>query len=207
MLYMVKKAGGVIMKKLWFGVSLTAVFVFAAACSYIYFAVLGGVPELDEAYRAAADLGEDGDLVPRITADTEVMVSELYACGYTAKRTQQAGGDFLGESFDKLTKEGWDVARVGENRVELCREYAEVCPTEQNMRLVKRTERGIAIFAGTAEHLGAMLLEMPVDFAELPPDLSAALEGSGYQLKSQAELDELLESLDELIPDEQSGVE
>lgn len=190
------------MRRFWFGVSLAAVFVFAAASSYIFFVTCGGAPELDEAYQAAGELGENGDLVARITDETEVTVKEQYACGYLAEQTQPAGGEFLGLSFDQLTKEGWSVARVGENRVELAREYDEICPLEQNMRLLKQTERGISIYCGTPEHLGALLMEMPINFSELPPELSAALAAGGYQVATQAELDSLLESLDELIPTE-----
>lgn len=188
------------MRKFWFGVSLAVVFMFAAASSYIFFVLFGGAPELDKAYQPASALGEDGDLVPRITAETTVTVKERYACGYLAERTERAGGEFVDMSFDQLSREGWSVARIGEDRVELSREYAEICPIEQDMRLIKQTERGLAVYCGNREHTGDLLLEMPVKFDELPPELTATLASGGYQMDSPAELDELLESIDELIP-------
>ena len=183
------------MHRLWFGLSLTVVFVFAAAASYIYFVVFGGAPEVDKPYRAAAEL-ETGS--PQVTAAMRVTRREVYACGYTAEE-EVSGGEFLGQTFDQLAEEGWQVARTGENKLEITRQVEGLCPIEQEKRLLVDTGRGIAVYRGTAAHRGDMLLEMPVDKSELPPELAQALAKGGYQLESAAALDELLESLDEMI--------
>lgn len=187
------------MRRFWFGLSLVLVFMFAAVSSYIFFVFTGAAPEVDKPYKAAGGPGEMGEAVPRVTADMTLNVRESYACGYITDRTLAGNSEFLGLSFDQLTKEGWNVARTGENRLELVRQYADICPIEQQKRLLKKTERGIAVYAGTAEHLGAMLLEMPTDFAELPPDMNTALAKDGYAVNSDTELNELLESLDETV--------
>lgn len=187
------------MRKFWFGMSLVLVFVFAAVSSYVFLVLTDGAPEVEKSYRVAGALGEGESLVPRVSADMEVLVRESYACGYVAERRLQGGGEFGGQSFDQLTEEGWAVARVGENKLEISRSYDSVCLIEQEKRLLRRTERGVAVYAGIAEHTGAILLEMPVNFSELPPDMNTALAGEGYQVDSLAELDELLESMDEFI--------
>lgn len=190
------------MRKFWFGVSLVLVFVFAAMSSYIFLVLTDGAPEADEPYRVAGALGEGDSLVPRVSEEMSVSVLEGYACGYVGERELAGGGEFLGQSFDQLAGEGWNVARVGEDKLELSREYDEICPLERDKRLLKQTERGVAVYAGTAEHTGALLLEMPLNFSELPPEMNTALAGAGYQVDSVAELDELLESLDELVRSE-----
>lgn len=187
------------MRKFWFGVSLVLVFVFAAMSSYIFLVLNDSSPKVDEPYRVAGALGEDNNLVPRVSAEMTVRVRESYACGYEEERVLTGGGEFRGMSFDQLAEEGWAVARVGENQLEIAKEYDEICPLEQEKRLIRQTERGLAVYAGTAEHIGAMLLEMPMNFSELPPNMLAALASGGYQVESPAELDELLESLDELV--------
>lgn len=185
------------MRKLWFGVSLVAVFVFAAASSYIFFVLTGGRLQVDEPGVASR---VNGVVQAAVTADTTLTVREAYACGYLAERELAGGGEFAGCTLDELAGEGWAVARIGEGRVEISRRCKGYCPIEQEKRLMRRTERGVAVYAGEAGHLGALLLEMPLDFAELPGELNAALAGDGYQLASRAELDELLENLDELVP-------
>lgn len=186
------------MRKLWFGLSLVAVFVFAAASSYIFFVLTDGSPQVAEPGAASEVFG--GVQAAAVTADTTLTVREAYACGYLAERKLAGGGEFAGHTFDELAGDGWAVARTGENRVEISRECEGDCPIEQEKRLLRRTERGVAVYAGEAGHLGALLLEMPLDFAELPGELNLALAGDGYQLASRAELDELLENLDELVP-------
>lgn len=188
------------MRKLWFGLSLVAVFVFAAASSYIFFVMTAGQQVAEPG--ATSEVSGDvlGGAQAAVTADTRLTVREAYACGYMDERELAGGGEFAGHTFDELAGDGWAVARTGENRVEISRECTGDCPIEQEKRLLRRTERGVAVYAGEVGHLGALLLEMPLDFAELPGELNAALAGDGYQLASRAELDELLENLDELVP-------
>lgn len=183
------------MRRFWFGLSLALVFGFAAVSSYIMLVLAADDgAEVDEPYKAVSEVEVQ---VPTVTEDMQVTVRQTYACGYQDEQTD--AGELLGLSFDQLSRDGWDVAKVGENRLEISREQTGLCPIEDEQRLLCRTERGLAVYRGAAAHRGPMLLEMPLNFAELPPDLAAALDGEGYQLASQGELDELLESLDELI--------
>lgn len=186
------------MRKFWFAMSLMLVFCFAAASSYIFFVLTADSPGGEDEYRAVSDLSLGGS-VARVSEDMTVLVREEYACGYVAERIESGGGEFLGLSFDQMTEDGWDVARVGEGRIEIKQSYDTTCPLEEECRLLKRTERGVAVYAGTAEHTGSLLMEMPLNFSELPPDINTALLGEGYPVNSPEELDELLESLDELI--------
>ena len=184
------------MRKLWFSLSLAVVFVFAASASYIYFVLAEGAPEVDKPYKAATEIAARS---PQVAADMRVTRREIYTCGYTAEEALDNGGEFRGLTFDQLAKEGWQVAQTGEKELEIVRQVEGICPIEQEKRLLVDSGRGLAVYRGTAEHRGDLLLEMPVDMSELPPTLAEALAGGGYQLESQAELDELLESLDELI--------
>lgn len=187
------------MRRFWFGVSLVLVFAFAVSASYIFFVLTGGKPQVDEPYRAKQDVDVAAYQVARVDEDCELLVREHYPCGYLLESSLPGGGEFAGQSFDQLAADGWAVARVGEGKVEISRENEGICPIEEEKRLIKQTERGVAVYAGTAEHLGALLLEMPLNFDELPGNVLTALAGAGYQLDSPAELDELLESMDELI--------
>lgn len=184
------------MRKLWFGLSLAVVFVFAASASYIYFVLAEGAPEVDKPYKAATEITARS---PQVAADMRVTRREVYACGYTAEEVLDNGGEFRGLTFDQLAGDGWNVAQTGEKSLEITRQVADMCPIEQEKRLIVDSGRGLAVYRGTAAHRGDLLLEMPVDMSELPPELTEALAAGGYQLESQAELDELLESLDELI--------
>lgn len=196
------------MRRFWFVLSLVLVFVFTASASYIYFALAGGGRAgVDEPYQLAVQPG-----LPVVSLEPEVKTvspqaqlsfSELYnLCGHVVEQefsAEECG--LVGISFDELATQGWAVAQTGEHSLAMSRQRDELCPQESEQRLVQRTERGLAVFEGTREHIGRLLLEMPVqaDEAELPPDFLASLDEGGYQLASQAELDELLESLDELL--------
>lgn len=184
------------MRKLWFGLSLAVVFVFAASASYIYFVLAEGAPEVDKPYQAATGIAARS---PQVAADMRVTRREVYPCGYVAEGVLDAGGGFRGLTFDQLAEEGWNVVQTGENKLEITRQVDDMCPIEQEKRLIVDSGRGLAVYRGTAGHIGDLLLEMPVDMSELPPGLAEALQNGGYQLDSPAELDELLESLDELI--------
>lgn len=195
------------MRRFWFVLSLVLVFVFAASASYIFMAVHDGLPDdaepYEEPYKAA---GEITPRVQRIEAEDELLVKETYTrCGHTEQSHISGDSDFLALSYDQLTAEGWDVAECGERLLELSREYDDLCPTDAGRRLICMTERGVAVYQGTAAHRGNMLLEMPVEFSELPPELMTALQADGYQMESQEELNELLESLDELTSRGQTG--
>lgn len=186
------------MRRFWFAVSMVLVFVLAATSSYIFLVMTDGREEIAEPAAEDSVLSPVGADVPTVAWDTEITVRESYDCGYESVR-KMTGGEFAGQTFDALAAAGWAVARTGEGKVELARHLAGACPIEQECRLMRATERGVAVYAGRADHLGALLLEMPLNFAELPPVINADLQGGGLQLTSPDELDELLESLDELV--------
>lgn len=190
------------MRRFWFAMSLVAVFVFAAASSYVFFVWSAGRGDVAEPGLAVSESVWPGVEVEKIAADTRLVVRENYACGYVAEsagRADELAGDWAWRTFDELAAAGWQVAKTGEGCVELVRECAGQCPIEQEKRLIRATERGVAVYAGESGHLGAMLLEMPLNFAEVPTEVKEALAGDGYQLASREELDEVLESLDELV--------
>ena len=194
------------MRRFWFVLSLVLVFVFTVSASYIYFALSDGGAGADEPYQVAAQGEPVGNLeaeVKTVSPQAQLSFSELYTlCGHAVEQEFSASEcGLVGVSFDELALQGWAVAQTGEHSLALNRQRDELCPQEAEQRLVQRTERGLAVFEGTREHLGRLLLEMPVqaDEAELPPDFLTSLAEGGYQLASQAELDELLETLDELL--------
>ena len=194
------------MRRFWFVLSLVLVFVFTVSASYIYFALSDGGAGADEPYQVAAQWEPVVNLeaeVKTVSPQAQLSFSELYTlCGHAVEQEFSASEcGLVGVSFDELALQGWAVAQTGEQSLALNRQRDELCPQEAEQRLVQRTERGLAVFEGTREHLGRLLLEMPVqaDEAELPPDFLTSLAEGGYQLASQAELDELLETLDELL--------
>jgi hypothetical protein len=192
------------MRKFWFAVSLVMIFMFAFSTSYIYMALAGGesaVDEVDKPYMVASEpAGELQTAVKTVQAEDSVTVREEYMlCGHVEEEIVQGGGSFLGQSYDELGAEGWNVAETGEHRLELAREREGLCRQDAERRVIIRTERGVAVYSGTAEHPGELLLEMPVDFDELPPDMLTAFDRGGFELATSEELDEVLESLDELI--------
>ena len=187
------------MKRFWFILSLGLTFTFAASASYIFMAIHGGLREVDQPYRAYQAVGDVTPRVQRVEAADRLLISELYTgCGHTESCEVSGESEFLSLSYDQLTAEGWAVAQTGEHRLSLSRQHDSLCPADAARRLICLTERGAAVYQGTAQHRGNMLLEMPLELSELPPDLMTALASGGYQMESQAELDELLESLDEL---------
>jgi hypothetical protein len=192
------------MRKFWFAVSLAMIFMFAFSTSYIYMALAGGesaVDEVDKPYMVASRPASELQMaVKTVQAEDTVTVREEYAlCGHVEEQILADGGSFLGRSYDELGAEGWNVAETGENELELARELDGLCPQDAERRVIMRTERGIAVYSGTAEHPGSLLLEMPVDFAELPPEMLGAFDKGGFELATPEELDEVLESLDELV--------
>ncbi len=192
------------MRRFWFVVSLILVFVFTASASYIYFALADSPKEVDEPYMAlGTPVTHLAAEVKTVLPDVQLTIRETYpACGHTQEEVVKAAeSDMLGVAFDELALAGWSVAQIGEQRLLLEREQEGLCPEEAAQRLLCQTERGLAVYEGNLQHTGQLLLEMPVGSlsAELPPDFLASLAAGGYQLASQSELDELLESLDELI--------
>ncbi len=192
------------MRRFWFVFSLVLVFVFTASASYIYFALAGSGAGADKPYQVAGTPVVNMEVaVKTVSPQAQLSFSELYTlCGHAVESEFSAAEcGLVGVSFDELALQGWAVAQTGEHTLALSRQRDELCPQEAGQRLVQRTERGLAVFEGTRQHKGRLLLEMPIqaDEAELPPDFLASLAEGGYQLASQAELDELLESLDELL--------
>ncbi len=192
------------MRRFWFVVSLILVFVFTASASYIYFALADSPKEVDEPYMAlGTPVTQLAAEVKTVLPEVQLTIRETYpACGHTQEEVVKAAeSDMLGLAFDELALAGWSVAQIGEQRLLLEREQEGLCPEEAAQRLLCQTERGLAVYEGNLQHTGQLLLEMPVGSlsAELPPDFLASLAAGGYQLASQSELDELLESLDELI--------
>lgn len=196
------------MRRFWFVVSLVLVFIFTASASYIYFALADSPRAVDEPYMAlnsplGAPVMELAAEVKTIRPEMQLTVREVYPdCGHTQEQNvAAAASEWLGRSFDELALDGWAVAQTGENSLSLQKELPGLCPDEAAQRLLCQTERGLAVYEGNLQHTGQLLLEMPADamLAELPPDFVASLREGGYELASQAELDELLESLDELL--------
>lgn len=192
------------MRRFWFVVSLILVFVFTASASYIYFALADSPKEVDEPYMAlGTPVAQLAAEVKTVLPETRLTVKEVYPfCGHTLEKTLAAAeSEWLGLSFDELALVGWSVAQIGEQQLLLEREQEGLCPEEAAQRLLCQTERGLAVYEGNLQHTGQLLLEMPVDSlsAELPPEFLASLQEGGYQLASQNDLDELLETLDELI--------
>lgn len=194
------------MRRFWFAVSLALVFIFTASASYIFFALSDGRGDerTDEPYQlVGAPVANWAVEVKTIPPEAQVSLSELYTlCGHTVEQEQKAEALGLADkSYDELALQGWAVAQTGELSLALNRQLDELCPVEADQRILQRTERGLAVYEGTLEYPGRLLLEMPADVsaAELPPDFVTSLENGGYQVSSQTELDELLESLDELI--------
>ncbi len=192
------------MRRFWFAVSLFLVFVFTASASYIYFVLMDSPQKVDEPYMALGTPVTTLEAeVKTVLPDMRLTVREVYPeCGHTVEQQlSAAGSEWQGRSFDELALEGWAVAQTGAQSLELQKEEPGLCPDEAAQRLLCQTERGLAVYEGNLQHTGQLLLEMPAVAlsAELPADFVASLENGGYQLASQEELDELLESLDELI--------
>lgn len=197
------------LRSFFFVCSLALLSAFSAAATYIFLATdypintadtpTSGQYQTDPAYqtyRAAADFATG---VQSIQTDDELTIHKTYSkCGHTETSTLSGLSEFAHLTYDQLTAEGWDIAATGNHHLSLSRTYDELCPTDADCRLICRTERGIAVYQGTATHRGNMLLEMPLQFSEVPPDILAAITGVGYQLSSQDELNAVLESLDEL---------
>lgn len=192
------------MRRFWFAVSLFLVFIFTASASYIYFVLADSPQKVDEPYMALGTPVTTLEAeVKTVLPDMRLTVQEVYPeCGHIVEQQlSAAGSEWQGRSFDELALAGWSVAQTGAQSLELQKEVSGLCPDEAAQRLLCQTERGLAVYEGNLQHTGQLLLEMPAEAlsAELPPDFVASLESGGYQLASQEELDELLESLDELI--------
>lgn len=198
-----------IMRRFWFGFSLVLVFIFTVSASYIYFVLSDSRSGVDEPYQVQyANSLNDPDL-PALSSGRQTLAGEtrlairehFAACDHWQESSATAAQmGWTGLSFDALAAEGWSLAQTGPQSLELTREQSGLCPEEAAHRVLRQTSRSLVVYEGTAEHTGRLLLEMPLDFAELPADMLVALQSGGYELASQAELDELLESLDELVP-------
>ncbi len=193
------------MRRFWFGLSLALVFIFAASASYIYFVLSDSRAGVDAPYQIQnvaniEDVAAAGAGRRQVEAGARLRLRQHYeTCGHWQQQelvAEQSG--LVGLSFDALAAEGWSVAQTGPAALELSREEPGLCPEEAARRVLRQTSRSLVIYEGTAEHTGRLLLEMPLDFGELPADMLVSLQSGGYEVASQAELDELLESLDEL---------
>lgn len=210
--YHIRKKGAVIMRRFWFGLSLVLVFLFTASASYIYFVLSDSRAGIDEPYKiqnvsnpqspaSVAGVASLGAGQRQVAAGSQLTLREHFdTCGHWQEQTLPASqSGLVGLSFDALAAEGWSVAQTGADSLELTREQSGLCPLDSGRRVLQQTSRSLVVYEGTAEHTGRLLMEMPLDFAQLPADMLVQLQSGGYEVASQAELDELLESLDELV--------
>ncbi|MBQ3180005.1 MAG: hypothetical protein IJB55_01435, partial [Firmicutes bacterium] len=193
-------------RNLYFALSLALLFTFADSAVYIFLAIHHGLPTADQPTPGQLPYQTASDISPRVqcvTAEDELVITETYTqCGHTEETHLSGASEFVSLSYDQLTAEGWDVAETGEQRLKLSRTRDALCPTEAACRLICLTDRGVAVYQGTIAHRGNMLMEMPLQLSELPPELTDALAADGYQLASEDELNAVLESLDELAAPE-----
>lgn len=155
---------------------------------------------------------------PQVVDDTEIVSAKVITtedqiyeatyvernliyrdCGHTETQLLHGDRDFVGKTFKQLESEGWEVSKIGSNKVKIVMELDGICNEDAEKRTLKLTDNGIGIFEGSKSSNGKMLNEMEIDINSLPKELQDNLNSGGVEFENEAELWETLESLDEYV--------
>ena len=123
-------------------------------------------------------------------------------CGHTETQLLHGEAEFVGKTFKQLEEAGWEVSKIGSNKVRLAMELTGICAEDSEKRTLKLTDNGIGVFEGPKNISGKMLSEMEIDINNLPQELQDSLNSGGIEFQSEDELLETLESLDEYVSSE-----
>lgn len=124
---------------------------------------------------------------------------EYLGCGHTETTLLHNDSRFVGKTFSQLADEGWEVSKIGSNKVRVYRQEEGICEADSHKRTLRLTANGVGVFEGPKDIEGKLLNEMVLDSSQLPDDLYDMLAAGGVEFNSEEELLETLESLDEYV--------
>ena len=172
------------------------IFVFAVLAMTVLLSVTSK-EVVDESEITVAEVVKTEDQIYEATYVERNL--EFSGCGH--KETQLLHGDsrFVGKTFSQLQAEGWEVSKIGSNKVRVYMETDGLCENDSQKRTLKLTENGVGVFEGPKDADGQLLNEMVLDIDTLPADLRSQLDAGGIEFTSEDELLEMLDSLDEYV--------
>ena len=130
---------------------------------------------------------------------------EYKGCGHTDTSLLQGDGRFVDKSFSQLESEGWEVSKIGSNKVRVTMAADGFCDVDSQKRTLRLTEKGVGVYEGPKDKDGQLLNEMVLDTNQLPSDLLSMLKEGGVEFANEEELLETLDTLDEYVSYEYEG--